>query len=426
MASQTVKLAVVLVIGLIVGAAVSYGVVSASSNSGKSTTTGTGVTPKIYYIGNINDITGPLSNYGASFILAAKLAINQVNAQMNASGNGVQFKLVTADSQGTAQGALQALQNLYQTYKIQVDVGPISSGELAGLLSYANTNHILVFGPTSNANSLSIPNDYLVRPDSIPATYEAQSIDLLAQHDGFKNLVVVWRDDTFGSGFYNATQQYAGSLKVTGISYAPGASDYSATVSAASSAVSSAQSSGKTAVLWIAFTTEAQNMFGHASTDPVLSSVPWFGIDDLFAPQMLPPTVPTAVGQAEMKSNFTVSSDYIVSNPTTASFFTAYQAAYNQAPISYAETFYDGVWLAALDILYSGVYNGTVLLQNIPQVANHFVGVDGQTYLDANGDQSLGYFGFDQVVTNSTGGFAFSNVGYYDGSTQEIHLNATS
>ena len=135
--------------------------------------------PKVYYIGNINDITGPLANYGASFILAAQLAINQINAQMNASGNNIQFKLATADSQGTAQGALQALQTLSQTYNVQVDVGPIASGELAGLLSYANTNHILVFGPTSNANSLSIPNDYLVRPDSIPATYEAQSLDLL-------------------------------------------------------------------------------------------------------------------------------------------------------------------------------------------------------------------------------------------------------
>ena len=466
MASSTVSLAIMLVIGLLVGAGVTYAAVASSSpSSGKSTTVTSTVTaggggstvtvggstvtaagstttvggstvtvtspggggsgPKVYYIGNINDITGPLSNYGASFILAAQLAINQINAQMNASGNGIQFKLATADSQGTAQGALQALQNLYQTYKIQVDVGPISSGELAGLLSYANTNHILVIGPTSNANSLSIPNDYLVRPDSIPATYEAQSIDQLALHDGFKNLVVVWRDDTFGSGFYNATQQYAGGMKITGISYAPGQSDYAGTVSAASSAVSSVLSSGKTGVLWISFTTEAQNMFTHAASDPTLSSVSWFGIDDLFAPAMLPPTVPTVVGQVEQKSNFTVSSDYIISNPTTQSFFTAYKQAYNQDPISYAETFYDGVWLAALDILYSGVNNGTVLLHNINQVADHYVGVDGQTYLDANGDQALGYFGFDQVITNSTGGYAFSNIGYFDGSTQQIHLNAT-
>ena len=207
-------------------------------------------------------------------------------------------------------------------------------------------------------------------------------------------------------------------MNIQGISYAPGQSDYSSIVSAASSAVSSMQSSGKTGVIWITFTTEAQNMFQHAASDSTLTGVSWFGIDDLFASAMLPPTVPTAVGQAEVATNFTVSSDYIVGNPTTAAFFTAYKQACNKDPISYAETFYDGVWLAALDILYSGgVYNGTVLLQNIDQVANHYVGVDGQTYLDANGDQALGYFGFDQVITNSTGGYVFSNIGYYDGST---------
>src|SRR5579862_5720960 len=238
--ASTGTLAIMLIVGLLVGIGVTYAAISSSSSSGKTTVTttvtGAGSTvtagggstvtiggstvtaagstatvggstvtlttsvgssssgPKVYYIGNINDITGPLASYGASFILASQLAINQINAQMNASGSNIQFKLATADSQGTAQGALQALQTLYQTYNIAVDVGPISSGELAGLLSYANSNHILVFGPTSNANSLSIPNDYLVRPDSVPATYEAQSLDLLAQHNGFKNIVVVWRD----------------------------------------------------------------------------------------------------------------------------------------------------------------------------------------------------------------------------------------
>jgi branched-chain amino acid transport system substrate-binding protein len=423
MASNAVKLIVMLVIGLLIGAGAVYIAIGQTSSTSPSP-----AVSKLYYIGNINDLTGPLSNYGPVFQNAAQLAINQINAQMNASGNHIQFKLVTLDSKGTPEGALAALQNLYQTYKIQVDVGPISSSELAGLLSYANTNHILVIGPTSNANSLSIPNDYLIRPDSIPATYEAQSLVLLAEHDGIKNLVVVWRDDTFGSGFYNATQQYAGNtIKVTGIEYTPGQTDYASTVSAASSAVSSAEPSGKTAVLWIAFTTEAVNMFTHASTDTVLSGVQWFGIDDLYANAVLPPSVSTSVGQALLKTNFTVSSDFIVANPLSQQYFNAYKQAYGSPPpVSYSETFYDGVWIAALDILFSGVYNGTVLLQNAPTVADHFIGVDGQTYLDANGDQSVGYFGFDQVVTNSTGGYNFVNIGSFSSGNGQISLNSTS
>ncbi len=421
MASNTVRALVMLVIGLLIGGGGVYVALTTTSSTSNAA--------KVYYIGNINDLTGPLSNYGPVFLNAANLAINQINAQMNASGNNVQFKLVTASSDGTGTGALNALTNLYQTYKIQVDVGPITSTELQGLLGYANTNHILVFGPTSNANSLSIPNDYLVRPDSIPASYEAQSLVELAAHDGIKNLVAVWRDDTFGSGFFNATQQYAKSsaINVIGVEYTPGGTDYASTVSAASSAVSAAKATGKTAVLWIAFTTEATNMFSHASSDPVLPSVKWYGIDNLYANAMLPPAVPSSTGTTLLGSNFTVASDFTVANPLTQQYLKDYTAAYHVAPaVSYSETFYDGVMIAAYDILYSGVYSGPVLLQNVATVANHFTGVDGQTYLDANGDQAVGYFGFYQVGTNSTGGYVFSSIGSYSSGSGQITLNSTS
>jgi len=240
--------------------------------------------------------------------------------------------------------------------------------------------------------------------------------------------VVVWRDDTFGSGFYNSTLQYAGSaIKIDGIQYTPGQSDYASIVSSASSQVSSLKSSGKTAVLWVAFTTEAVNMFTHASSDPVLPSVPWFGIDNLYANAILPPAVSSAVGSTLKGTNLTVASDFIVANPLTQQYYTAYKNAYGSAPsVSYSETFYDGVWIAALDILYSGVYNGTILQQNVPTVANHFTGVDGQTYLDANGDQAVGFFGFYQVITNSTGGYNFQNIGSYSSGSGQITLNSTS
>ena len=421
MSSNLGKIIPIFVIGLLLGGAVVYALGTQTPSTNKSNQT------KTYYIGNINDLTGPVASYGQSFQKASQLAINQINADLNASGRNIQFKLVSLDSKGTPEGALAALQTLHQTYAIQIDVGPITSSELAGLLSYANTNHILVIGPTSSADSLSIPNDYLVRPDSLPASYESQALVQLAKQSGIKNLVVVWRADTFGSGYYNATQGNVGtSIKVAGISYSPGQTDYASTVSAASSQVATAKASGKTAVLWVGLTTEIINMFTHAASDSVLTSVQWYGNSALFTPDIYPPATPALVGLALARTNFTAGSVYSVGNPVTQQFTSSYQKEYGQAPISFAETFYDGVWIAALTVLYSGTYNGTVFQRNVFTVANHFVGVDGQTYLDAKGDQGIGYVGIDQLFTNSTGGYLFKSIGHYDGSTKTLVFNATS
>src|SRR5579864_3032802 len=110
--ASTGTLAIMLIVGLLVGIGVTYAAISSSSSSGKTTLTttvagsgstvtvgGSGSTvtvggstvtaagatqtvggstvtlttsvgssssgPKVYYIGNINDITGPLASYGA-------------------------------------------------------------------------------------------------------------------------------------------------------------------------------------------------------------------------------------------------------------------------------------------------------------------------------------------------------------------------
>jgi branched-chain amino acid transport system substrate-binding protein len=422
MASKSLMYAVFLIIGILIGGIAVYAVTSTSSVSNTSSSA-----TKVYYIGDVVDLTGSLAASGQNFVLSAQLAINQMNQAMNASGNHIEFKLESIDSKGTPEGSLAALQTLYQTYHIAIDVGPISSSELAGMLSYANTNHILLIGPTSNAGSLAIPNDYLFRPDAVPATYEAQALVAYAQHENLTNLVIVYRDDTFGGPFYNSSVQYATAdgIKTMGISYAPGQSDYAGVVSTASSDVQEMQSSGKTGVLWIDFLTEAQNMFTHAASDPTLSSVNWIGIDDLVDPAIAPPNTPAAVGQALVHSNFTAAASFVVANPISQAYIAAFTAAYGSAPLSYSETFYDGTMLACLDLLYSGVYNGTVLQQNFPTVSDHFIGVDGQTYLDANGDQGIGDFQLSQLVTNSSGGYVFQNDGYFDGSSAQLVLNST-
>src|SRR5713226_8233454 len=121
--------AVLLIVGLAVGAGAGY-FASSSSASGTThtvttggstvttqtvTTGGSTVTTTValgaqtYTIGTVLPTTGTYASYGVSFQNAVNLAVKQMNANLTAAGSNIQFKVVSADDAGTAAGALSAI-----------------------------------------------------------------------------------------------------------------------------------------------------------------------------------------------------------------------------------------------------------------------------------------------------------------------------
>jgi ABC-type branched-subunit amino acid transport system substrate-binding protein len=186
---------------LIVGAAVGYGISStiAPSSSGAKT----------IYIGALEPLTGGGDAiYGVSFNQAVELAVSQMNANLSAAGNNLQFKVTTGDDQGSPSTAASVLATMYSTNHIQVVIGPLTSAEVQGTLSVADSDHIVVLPPASTATSLRYPKsstNYLVRPGQPGDQYEGAALTQTVEQLGAKNVVFLYRDDTSESGTYNAS-----------------------------------------------------------------------------------------------------------------------------------------------------------------------------------------------------------------------------
>ena len=76
-----------------------------------------------YVLGVAQPFTGPLGSFGTDFSKGIELAVEQMNAQLESGGINVRFEIASQDTEGTPEGAAQAVQTIVQTTGAQVIVG---------------------------------------------------------------------------------------------------------------------------------------------------------------------------------------------------------------------------------------------------------------------------------------------------------------
>ena len=64
--------------------------------------------PQTYTLGIALPYTGSLGSFGTYFQKGVELAVEQMNAQLEAAGASVRFQTASADTEGTPDGALKA------------------------------------------------------------------------------------------------------------------------------------------------------------------------------------------------------------------------------------------------------------------------------------------------------------------------------
>jgi branched-chain amino acid transport system substrate-binding protein len=407
-----------LVIGLLVGAGVTY--VVAPGKTGSGTTTGlSGTIP----IGALLDLSGQLSDFGTREKVAATMAVNDVNAYLAASGSSVKFNLLVQDTGSDPAKALQALQAL-QSQGVQVFAGPLSSGEASNILQTANSNHLVLISQSSTAISLAIPGDYLFR--LIPND-GAQSLAIARelQQKGYTDVVIVQRHDTYGDGLANATLNRFKALGGNAepiIQYSTTATDYGPTVSQILSEYQTAVGkvgASKVAIVAIAFDEAGQILLKAESAAPQLMSATWYGSDGEATSTIIANST-TGSGQAAAQVHL-YSSIYAPASSDKFSNFTArYMATANQTPDPYSASVYDCVWVGALSILAAGKNDGAAVVKVLPTVANNYYGVSGWTELQPSGDlaPTLGYDIWSVTVQNGTPTWEIS--GHWDPGSDKV------
>jgi len=407
---------VILILGF--GAGYYYGTTSVPAAPAKTVTVT--VTPEkiTYVIGVALPYSGPLASYGKDFRDSVILAVDEINALLARSRSAVTFEIASADTETTALGASKAVRTLYETKRVQIIVGPLTTSEVLGAKEFSDANKIVLLCPASTGLGAAIPGDFIFRVVDPPDNYQGLALAQAVSAEGYQNVVVAYRDDTFGVGIWEIFSKRFSEIggKSIPLKFAPDQPDYSGEVSKLASLVSDAQKTGSTAVLFVAWEGEALKWFPHAQVSPVLKNVRWYGIENLKSYKLLPPETSKETGDFLAGVKFTVTSFYTPGNPLTPSFPVAFKQKYGREPLPYSDGAYDATYIAAWSILVAGKYDGKAIADVLPTVAGRFIGVTVQTYLDPNGDQAIAYFGIYRV----SAAYKFELVGTFDGSTGKI------
>lgn len=370
-------------------------------------------------LGVVLPFTGSLGEYGVAFGEGVELAVEQMNAQLEAAGRPMRFVIASADTEGTPDGAAKAIQTVVQTSGAQVVVGPLATTEVLGAKQFADDNKITIIAPASSGLAGAIPDDYIFRVMQPPDTFQSQAFEGVAIARGYENIVILHMDDPFGNGMAESfTQRFqdAGGKEVVAVKYAPEPTDLSSEVTKVSSEVANLSGAGKTAFLCICFLGDAQKVLQQAVVDPVLGTVDWLGAENLRSPEIL-----ADPDQAAFLASvhFTSVSASSLANPNTQPFIDAYSAKFGKEPGPFTNYAYDAANIAMLSIAFAG-NNGEAVQKIVPFIASHYIGTQVQTYLDENGDQAIAVLTVYQVNED---GSDFVEVGTYDGSTGETTLN---
>ncbi len=371
-----------------------------------------------YVLGVAQPFTGPLGSFGTDFSQGIELAVEQMNEQLERAGINVRFEIASQDTEGTPEGAAQAVQTIVQTTGAQVIVGPLTTSEVLGAKQFVDENGIVIVAPASSGAAGGIPGDNIFRVIYPPDNFAAKAFAGIAMQRGYQNVAILHMDDPFGDGLAEQfTEDFtaAGGGEVSVIEYAPDPADLSSEATALSADMTRLSASGNTAVFCICFLADAQKLLQLAIVDPVLSTAEWMGIENLANPELL---------QEASYADFLRSANFISvsftdsQTPLTQPFIESFTEKFGSEPGPFTNYAFDAANIAMLAMLIAG-NDGEAVKEIMPFVSNHYIGTSVQAYLDDNGDQAIALYGLYKVSPTAA---EFTQVGTYNGSTDELEL----
>ncbi len=174
-------------------------------------------------IGLLFDVTGPVANFVPPMLDAAKLAVDQVNAQGGILG-GRKLVTVLADTQGSPEGAIAGAGKLVRIEHVPIVVGPLLAGTtLASARSVIVPAGVVQISPTASTPALTAlkDNDLVFR--LVPSdAYQGPVLARLLISKGLKRVALTYADndyaasiaDAFGAAYLRLGGKLATSLKI--------------------------------------------------------------------------------------------------------------------------------------------------------------------------------------------------------------------
>lgn len=374
-------------------------------------------------IGELNDLSGGLSTEGIPIKTSMAIAINDINQNVTAAGCTVKFAVDVYDYALDNQKALTQMQT-WSSQGVGAVVGPLNSGTAQFLLTYAQSNHIVLISPSSTSPALVIPNRHYLYRTAPNDAAQGLAMGRILVDRGYSAVIIVNRHDTYGDGLANATAARftaLGGKVVDTIPYDTATTDFTAILTKLNTDYQSAVSTygaSKVAIYDVAFQ-EAGTMLIQAGTSfPGLLTPTWYGSDgEATLSQFVNGTaVTTATAKVKL-----VSTLYSPQNNTKSlAFLKVFSAQSSESCSFYCLGAYDDTWIAALSILQAGKTDGASIDAALPGVAAEVNGVTGNNALQASGDRIPGSYQIWKVTQDSTGKGSWVNAGTWDYTADKV------
>ena len=366
-------------------------------------------------IGVLVALTGDFSSYGVRAEATVKIAESEINAYVTSLGIPTTFKFYYEDYETKPDVALQRLQSLYAR-GIKVVVGGLTSGSTRQMVSYADTNKILVIGGASTAprENVAPPGDYIIRV--VPAA-EAEGDALVAalKDRGYMNIAIVTTEDTYSLSIGDAFKSRytaAGGKVVADITYAPGAKDFTVVLDTLEREVAPLLSAKQNVAVFANMWEDVAVLMNQANgrNSPLLS-LEWFGPDTLSQGTVIikdAGPVATKVKLISVQLMAPMTKKHATLKATL-------ESTMGQEPDVYALATYDAAWLAALSILNAGKYDPDAVKTALLTIAPSYWGATGNIELNEKGDRLMMDMEFWAVVQGQ-----WQRVASYSSQTQQV------
>lgn len=364
-------------------------------------------------IGAIMPLTGTWAPLGRNAAAGLELALDQVNRYL--VNDGLRIDLLVRDSSGDPALALAALGEL-AGQGVKTVIGPVTSGEAAAMVAYADAHDLLLISPSSTAVSLALP-DHLYR--SVPNdTHLAQALALIVSGAGYRQLFPVYLDDVYGNDLVGALREQAAlatpAFQVPGgLAFAGTTADFNDLAAQLEAAVAGL-SPAETALLLIGREADALALFRSAGADSPLAGFKWFASNDVIRqPSVLDD--PEAAGFA-LKSRlegFTFS--WATSAPTVPRQLAAALVAnrLNEVPSATVLTVWDALWFVAEALRTSEGAADSLAEQYREAAATGISVTGGAAELDVNGDMTTALYSLFRVSADGRNHAVWLSAGEY-------------
>jgi len=367
--------------------------------------------------------TGEWTTLGKTSKSAIGIAEVRANSHFASINSNNRVSVVYSDTYMNADSALSQIRRMYAS-GIRIVIGPQSSSEVAKIKPFADSSGMVVISQGSTAGSLSIPGDNIFRFCPVDSM-EAKASVALMNYDTIKYMIPVYRTDVGNTGLFNSVSGYfassvSGGTIAAAISYDASTTNFAPIVALIKARILATPPGVRAGVYLAAFDENVQ-IFLAASSDPVLSSVKWYGSDGVVQSTALTGNTTASSFAAAVKYDCPIFGLDASTAALRAPLTTQIISETGIQPDAFTFAAYDAFYVAALTVNDVPTFSTSAYKTAFISRANTYSGMTGSTTLNASGDRATANFDFWAVRPNGAT-YQWKIVAKYNSATGVIEI----